>query len=71
MLKINIRKLWKWTCFIVWLPWFFLTLPWQLKKAYGEMLGIMAEFQGFQVTASNPQKINTQQEVLLRRINWN
>jgi hypothetical protein len=21
-------------CFLIWLPWFFISLPWQLKRAY-------------------------------------
>jgi hypothetical protein len=26
-------RIWNWACLLVWLPWFFITWPWQIKKA--------------------------------------
>jgi hypothetical protein len=26
-------KIRNWACLLVWLPWFFITWPWQIKKA--------------------------------------
>jgi hypothetical protein len=28
----------KWVSFSIWLPWFFVTLPWQLKKGYSQFI---------------------------------
>jgi len=27
-----------WLCFFAWLVWFVLTMPWQLQKAYGQVM---------------------------------
>jgi hypothetical protein len=29
----GLKNIWKWSCFLAWLPWFFITWPWQIKKA--------------------------------------
>ncbi|MBN1191417.1 MAG: hypothetical protein JXA46_16800 [Dehalococcoidales bacterium] len=38
MLKLAAIKIWKWAAFIFWLPWFFITLYWQLKKGYAQFV---------------------------------
>jgi hypothetical protein len=30
------KRIWNWISFPGWLIWFFLTLPWQLKKGYSQ-----------------------------------
>jgi hypothetical protein len=34
----KLKTIWKWTKFSAWIVWFFLTFPWQMKKAYGQFL---------------------------------
>jgi hypothetical protein len=40
MLETNfiIKKTWEWIKFIAWLPYLFVTLPWQLRKTYGRVM---------------------------------
>jgi hypothetical protein len=40
MLEINyiIKKTWEWIKFIAWLPYLFVTLPWQLRIAYSQFM---------------------------------
>lgn len=33
---------WRWVKFLAWLPWFFLTFPWQLRKGYREVMAAVS-----------------------------
>jgi hypothetical protein len=33
-----LRTIWNWAKFAVWLPWFVLTFPWQIRKAYQQVM---------------------------------
>jgi hypothetical protein len=37
-----LSTLWRWVKFWAWLPWFFLTLPWQLRKGYREVMAAVS-----------------------------
>jgi hypothetical protein len=30
-------RVWRWVCFLAWLPWFAVSMPWQLQRAYGRI----------------------------------
>lgn len=34
--KVLFNKTWHRVCFLAWLPWFLLSLPWQVQKAYAQ-----------------------------------
>jgi hypothetical protein len=36
---------WKWICFIGWLIWFFISYPWQMKKAYAEVMSAISDIE--------------------------
>lgn len=37
-----LSTVWRWVKFSAWLPWFFLTLPWQLRKGYHEVMAAVS-----------------------------
>jgi ribosomal protein S18 acetylase RimI-like enzyme len=36
------NEIWRWVKFLAWLPWFFLTFPWQLRKGYREVMAAVS-----------------------------
>jgi hypothetical protein len=39
-------KAWKWLRFVFWLPWFILTWPWQIQKAYSQVFRAISLSEG-------------------------
>jgi hypothetical protein len=40
--RLIFKNIWKWAKFLVWLPWFILTFPWQMRNAYRQVMSAIS-----------------------------
>jgi hypothetical protein len=38
LVRMIALPVWHWVCFLAWLPWFVVSMPWQLQRAYGRVM---------------------------------